>query len=146
MLWTWSPAGQFSRGMRWLMSEELWRYAPSRAVSRPCQPRVPASWFIHSCNAWVCTVRTLATMARQAQVHHPVEEPELHAALLEHQVERSEHHVAHPGLHLVGERPLVSPGDAQQRPQGHPRGEVRARQVAVLVGEDQVVQGPHGGR
>ncbi len=83
---------------------------------------------------------------RQPHVLETVEEPELDPAPLEHLVERREDHVAHPGAHLPEQRPAVGEehahGAAQRLPRRHPG----PGAVAVLVGEDQVVDAPHEGR
>ena len=79
-------------------------------------------------------------------VLEPVEELEAHAAPLEHLVERREHDVAHAGLHPPEERAAVGEERAHAPRSACAGGEARPRDVAVLVGEGEVVEAAHEAR
>ena len=70
-----------------------------------------------------------------------VEVLEAHAAPAEHLVERREHHVAHPRLHLVHDRSAVAEHELQQVARGGAGGAVGLPDVALGIGERHVVDG-----
>ncbi len=89
-------------------------------------------------------VRRLARLCRpESQVLQPVEELEPHAAPPQHLVERREHDVAHPGSHLPEESAAVGEEGADRAAQRLPRGDPRPSDVAVLVGEGEIVERAH---
>ena len=83
---------------------------------------------------------------RQRQLAQAVEEGELDAARLQHLVERRKHHIAHAGAHAVEQRAAVGEEHPHGAAQRHPGGQARARDVAVLEGKGQVVDGAQKAR
>ena len=85
----------------------------------------------------------VGTLARQPQIVDAVEELELHAALLQHLVQRHEDRVAHAGLHLPHHRALVGPAHAEDAVDRGARADLpRQREAEVVHARD--VRAVHG--